>query len=68
MIDKTIELGNRPTIAQTKALEKLEKDWGTKPESSHYDGIIDCLMVCFNSKLWQSKIWIGIELDGYAHS
>jgi hypothetical protein len=68
MIDNNIENGNRPTAKQIESLERLKKEWGTNPKSQSYDGICDCLMICMDSKLWKTEIWIGIETDGYAHS
>jgi len=59
---------DRPTQKQIDARAKLVADWGNNPIQEYYDGICDCLMLCMDSKLWQSKIWIGIEIDGYTHS
>ena len=56
------------TLEQKTARNNLILDWGKIPEYESYDGICDCLMLGFKSNVWNTVIWIGIELDGYAHS
>lgn len=67
-IDCETQYQHALTDAQWESVTRLRSRFSEIENSGYYDNLCDCLMLHFKSALSDTGIWIGIELDGYAHS